>query len=562
MSNQKENLTKTNILIDYPNKMFDIINNVDDKSSKAIMTSEQIRSEIKFDLPNELGTIIQLILNFISSLATVDPTTIHFAIARAAIKSAKESLLDDTSVVDSLSRRLVEFCNVLKLNFTKALPKEITEQIENANKQAQSEKFPHGSGRQPLSFKTIELNKDISFKKDGMFLLDKLFLETLKNTGPQGKDASKEHAGLLREKFIQFSSQKKEQNPLTFWFNIKSLTPENPFYLSPALIAAATFLYRDVIEKKIKFKEKNPEGLTTNIYTAIVNMALGENDSMKERPQIKIYNKFNVVGNIDTVIIPATLIESVRNGAASFNSLTALRLLEFLIRRTYSEMIKGNSDFRILKFPGGAKEIAEKLKLVSNKDITKIKNLLHAWNHLTFHSPKITSRLLSLGTCKARSRFSHQEGYEITVLSPLLPYRIYEEKNGFIIPLLREPPFIGHRSFHARQKILQWKITEEFVNQSNKLTINDFVFINSDKWIDLVHSCNVPERMIPAIQKSWTGEKGFLERKDTNSYTLKGEDKALEFLKEQGFHRNRQSQRGIKSAQDKSITTKYKPKKA
>lgn len=554
MSEQKEKAVS--ILIEYPSG-FDMVEVFRKEEIKALGVSEIIKLTIKFGMPDQIHIVFQLILAFISSLATEDPTKIHFDIVRAAIKKIDPALLADKDIIYMTVKNFIDFCTTFKLKIIEAIPEQILEQINNTNKQAQAEEFEPDSGRKPLEFKITNLNTipnlDKIFVKGETCIWDKLFLDVLKHTGKNGATVAKELKDACCEKFNLFKT--KNKSPLTFWFNTESPTPETPFHVSPALQILAGCIYEDIIKKTINFRDNNPEGLTTNVCTAITKMALApvEGKLKKNARSIQLYDNHKLIGSIDIAMIPSTLIKCVWEGVAEFDSLTAIRLLRLLIKQTYEEKIRGNTDFRILRFPGAAKEIAEALNLKNKHEVTKIKNLLNAWNHFTFSGP-IASRLLNLGICKAKSKYSHQKGYEITVLSPLLPYRIYEENGGFIIPLLREPPLIGHRSYHAKLFILQWKIAEEFVKQSVHLSDYSFIIIDQKKWLELANFCNIPEKMIPIIQESWTGPDGFLKQIDiSNGYTLKNEDKALMFLKEQGRRRSIQSKRGQISAEKRCL---------
>lgn len=140
----------------------------------------------------------------------------------------------------------------------------------------------------------------------------------------------------------------------------------------------------------------------------------------------------------------------------------------------------------------------------------------------------------------------------ITVGTPLLPYRTFED-GGLLIPLLQDPPLVNPNQSHAGQYLLQMEVMSELSKQSIALEKDGCAYIPQKLWEELAQLCGINLEVLSKIQDRWThdGNDGakFLERIDPDYYTLGNEHrKPLNFLKEQGKLRLKQSERGRASA--------------
>jgi len=536
-----------------------IINAIGLDSYNSLLAIECIKRELTLNGDHKSHITFQLIKNLIVVLSTQDPTTMHYDIVRAMLNNqyeenkVDEHIKNDTHIVDILARSLVNHCKELGNRFI--FPKEFNE-IYTSCKNAFDTAEPESSNSDPLveilpiPFPSEELEK--TFELNNMFLWDKIFLEFV--TELCGSSKNKTITSLkafLEQKYRNFKDEQKSS--IYFWIN-----KNDPIYISNAIKLLAEVIWEKEVKIKSAFGLKNPPGLTTNVQRPISEMLSPRTEIEKNEKTIQLYYDKKLLGSIDLHAFPSRIMMSLIKGVEDFKKLTAIRLLSFFIQRCYEEKKKGNPDYRILKFPGGATEIAKCLGIKSRDEISNIKTIMLALDHFKFFGTTITSRLISLGICKPNSPYSHQDGYEITVLSPLLPYRIFEEKEGFVIPLLKEPPLIGHRKYHARLYLLQWKIAEEFVKQSVKLSKNGFIEITEDMFKEFLYEVDIPEKMLPIIMSEWTGEDGILKQISIDQYTLKNEQKALAFLKEQGHGRQINSMKGFASARKRKVKKSVK----
>lgn len=282
MKQQKK--TPTIRVIEYPNG-FDFIEVFKKEELKALSVAETIKLTIKFEIPKQTYVVFQLIFAFISSLETEDPTKVHFDIVRAALKRIDPNLLNtDKRIIDIIARPLIEFCSTLKSKITESTPKQILDLIASANEKAQAEKFAPESGRIPPWFTIADLkevpNLDSCFEIDGMFIWDKFLLDTLSSTGENGSNTAKELKSIFLNKFQL--SKTEGNSPLSFWFNVNSPTPEEPFHISPPLQILAGCIYNDLdtINNKIIYG-------TMRVAGHMADQKLARKNKYTPSPEIK-----------------------------------------------------------------------------------------------------------------------------------------------------------------------------------------------------------------------------------------------------------------------------------
>lgn len=534
--------------------MSELIEKIGSDAICTAITIENIEYHCKQEYSNKPYLMFQIVRNFIKTLSSDDPTYLHFYLARQAILAVDEKLINDTDIIDQLARELIKQAKIFYAQLI--IPEPLKHFFDDKNTIFTIEECP-------------EYINEL-FIENACFSWDKKWANILKNNGY----SREEFIDALAERKNRFKQYKEDDRiAIGFWVNLNSEL-DKPFFHSDAFIILAETLLRNKILNRIEFKNKNVSAITTTVFKPIAQIQSQSADLKNNDDSISFYHKGQLAAQIELVMIPAENLQLILNGAKELNSLCTFRFLRFLITETFELKASGNSDFRILRFPGAAKEIAARLGLKSSTDIEKIKSIIHALDHFKFrfvgsNGVELVSRLISLGTIAAQSRFSRQEGYEITVLPPLLPYRINEERNAgiresFLIPILvKEPSFIGHSMYHARLCILQLMILEEFVNQAVTLEKDGFIKLSHDKWIEFFHRCKLPieypskskkgKTYLEDIRNEWIGKNGWLELMGSNTefYTLKGEDKALKFIKELGKKRQSQSDRAL-SAMHKS----------
>jgi hypothetical protein len=541
-------ITLSHVLATYSNTLTCLFEAAGSEEVKSLMVSAQIQEEVRFESPRELYIIFQIIHGFINSLATEDPNKVHRDIVRESLKRINNSLINDAHAVDMLARELVRACKLLKMRLK--IPPCIQELIRTMPVGV----FEKESGRTPLSLiaRTDTFSEsDAIFTANSMFIWDKELLETIKSIGPKSKLNSKVYVEPFKERYTLFT--KGERDPLKFWFNTDNATPEQPIRAGHALTLLVNALYLDIIEKNLIFRDKNIPAITTRVWGPLGNI-FSPNRTVKKSEEdkaIQIYTQETLVGQVSIPTISEKILNSVLNGVHKLNTVTGHRLVRYLPQKTFERMINNDSDYRVLKFKRGATEIAEELGISSNKAITNIKEIIHAMAFFHFSGPTLSGNLIQL--TKHTSPTTHRaEAYVITVGTPLLPYRCFED-GGLLIPILKDPPLVHSNQYHANQYMMQNKVIEEFSRQSVLLATEGIIEINEERWYELGRECDLTAEIARKVHDRWiqdgTDGPKFLELIEPGFYTLGTEhSKVCEFLKDQGKLRKRQSEKGKKAA--------------
>lgn len=531
--------------------IYEIIDAFGKEEEESIIVPDEIKLEIKFEHPQNSHVIFQLIKGFISVLATTDPTRVHYDIVRATLKRIDEGLLNNTMLIDLMARSLVEHCH--KLNLSIKTPSAFKSLLEKAPQK--KENFSPESGRVAPYLKITKVQSspklEEQFEKNGIFLWDHAFLIILKRTGKNGTSAAEEYKESFKRRLEQFKSEGK--SPLHFWFNTESPTPENPFHISPALKILTNCIYEDIIRKRIEFRERNEPAFTTSVQQSITKMLSPKNQVIEKEKSIQLFHQESLLGSIQVPTISQKIVASVFNGVKKLNTVTGHRVMRYFPQSAFDQMINGEADYRVLKLDRGATDIAERLGLrINSKAVSNVKEIIHAMAYFEFLGPELTGNLIQLSKYKSPITGRQDEGYLITVGTPLLPYRTFED-GGLLIPLLKDPPLVNPNQFHAAQYLLQMLLMEEFSKQSVRLAQEGVVLITPEQWKQSGQLCGLTEEVLKKVKERWLkdGDDGakFLEKVDGDFYTLGQEHaKVSSFLVEQGKLRLRQSCRGKKAA--------------
>ncbi len=510
-----------------------------------LQTFEHIKKELTLESAKKPHIMWQLINGLISVVSTDDFNQIHIEIVKAALNSLENNPLenksiDTKSIIYILARKLNEYCTKLKIYLCK--PKNFLDTYNNIKK------IGDKSDQENSSLVIIDFSELYSddleslFEKNNMFIWDNEFIGFIKSFGKTGKELSKKLEKTLKNNFKSFKD--KKTNPLDFWFNLNP-TVEKPFYLSPALQLLSQIIWCDETSHNERLITKGVPAIT-NIVQPKITKTFAPGIEIKDinNKEIGLFENKTMLGR---VIIPVTspkIIGYIRNGLSEFDSVVAQRYLRHLIKWPFAQRISGIEDYRVLRFDGAFSQIAEKMQLKGKKAITQIKHLSYAMDHFKFTGPEITSSLISLAMYKSPITQRH-DACEITVLSPLIPYRTFED-GGLLIPLLNDPPVVGHTFYHARQFNLQWYIIAEFSTQSISLARDEAIQVTENRWKELLEVCKIPQNYLSKIQEAWTSEEGFLEKIDKDFYTLRKENnKQLEFLKQQGLLRKNRREKAL-----------------
>jgi hypothetical protein len=495
---------------------------------------------------NKPHLFYQILKNFLFTISSQDPTKFHYEIVRKAIAKIDEKELHNTQAINLLAGAFVETCN--KFNKKLKLTESLDQLIINCRKEdPDKNEIPSYY----LDFvECPEANDDFEkqfFKENGLSIWDNIYLKILESTGKEGRKRAKEFSEKIKKKKDGWDQQ--------FWF--QNATPDDPFFHSPALIILASALWQDDVKKRIKFSNKNVPALTTSVQNPISKMLAPKNKVLEHENNIQVFHQDSLLGIISIPTIPQNIISTVFNGVQKLNTVTGHRFTRHLVVNAFEQMINGNSDYRVLKRDRGATDIADELGLKGNKHITNIKEILHAMAYFEFRGHQLSGNLIQLSKYKSPITGRKDEGYLITIGTPLLPYQTFEAyKNGscsLLIPLLKDPPLVGSSRSHAGQYLLQMNLMGEFSKNSVQLARSGAIQLSQQKLEEFAKACDLTSEVLIKIIDRWTqdGDDGakFIEKVEDDFYTLGPEhQKALEFLQRQGELRIEQSNRGKSSA--------------
>lgn len=487
----------------------------------------------------------QLLKFFLSAISSADPTRFHFDIVRKSLEKMDKNELMNTQSVDLLAREFLKACN--RINKKLNLPNGLKDCMASCEGQMM-EDIAYCIDFIECPEATEEFEKQF-FDLNSLSIWDNIYLKTLKSIGVIGEKYSK---------FFEEEFKKKQGGwDQLFWFQNSDIATKGYFFESPAFVILASVLWEDDVKKRVNFSKNNVAALTTNNHIPITKILSPKNEVIKKENQLQLFHNEFLIGSFQIPTISQRLFPAVFNGVKKINTVTGHRFIRHLIIRAFEQVINGHSDYRILKYNRGAKEIVECLGLSGQKSITNIKEIVHAMAYVEFHDSQIAGNLIQLSKYKSPITGRENEGYLITIGTPLLPYQSFDAirkgECGLLIPVIKDPPLVGANRSFAGQYLLQMKLMAEFSKQSIDLFNYGAIEITEMQWEKFAQLCCLTSDVLLKIKERWTrdGDDGakFLECVDDNFYTLGIEyQNELEFLKRQGELRIAQSKRGSISA--------------
>lgn len=466
--------------------------------------------ETKLQKPLTPDSFCKLLKSFLMTITAKDPNLFHYEIIRRSLKHIDEEALKNEYAVDRLAREFVKTCN--KLN-------------ENLKLPSTPEQFFNGY----------------------LSIWDEAYLKILGLTGSTGK----KHAKELKKK-LKISTWETH-----FWFRDLEGDSEVHFFHSPAFLGLAAALWKDIVEKRVRFADKNVPSLSTNIHWQVRKVLCPRNDIIANEKQIQLVHGAELLGVIDIPAIHAQIMPFAFRGIPKLNSVYGHKLFRFEVQEPFRKMAKGEKDYRVIELKGGRSELTEILGFRGKKAVTIIGEILHAQACLDFKGKNISGNLIQL--TKFMSPITKRdEGLLITVGTMLLPYHTYEAYRkgecGLLIPLLKDPPLVGTNRYHAALYSLQMDVMAEFSKQSMELYNHGCITISRALWEELCLKNAIPFSMAKQVLDCWTQDgdnhSQFLQTVANEKYTLgSGYSKELTFLKDQGKRRVRSSLAGMISCQ-------------
>lgn len=482
---------------------------------------------------------LQALKNFLLAISSRDPTPFHFDIARKTLGAFNKEALKDDDNVYLLAKSFLESCNKLnkKIKITNSIEKTMSacrklDEHDRVSYYLDFAEFPQANNMFEKQF----------FGKEGLSIWDIAYLKILISTGPNGQEQAKILSGKFKEK--------EEKWDRFFWF--RKPDQEDQFFHSPAFLTMAGALWKDQVEKRVNFSNKNVPALTTSIHLPISQMLTPKNKVVECDNTIQVFHQDSLIGIVPIPAIPQNIVATVFKGVQKLNTVTGHRATRYLIRSAFEQIISGHLDFRVIKRDRGATDIAEELGLRSNQHVSNLREIFHAMAYFEFSQPPFSGNLIQLAKYKSQ-KTGRDEGLEITVGTPLVPFQTFDAYRqgecGLLIPLLIDPPLVGANQYHAGQYLLQMNIMGELSKNSNQLVQEGAVQLPKDKLEEFARACNLTSEILDKVLDRWTrdGDDGakFLDRVEDDFYVL-GEEhkKAHAFLLQQGERRINQSKRG------------------
>ena len=489
----------------------------------------------------------QLIHALFEALSTDFPNIVHFMIAREALKDEDIKNVDRRSkeykdCVILVATRLNEHCSRIKTVLSQNNP---LNELSNELKSLTDKHIGNKGALSIIDYSDTYPAIDSLYEKKDILLIDDSYLKYLKTIGVNGRliaknlrsECKKAHAALKKT---------PEKYPFELWFNSQPSTT-NPYFMSHALLDIARAIWCDDVSRKKKIITSGVPAITTIVKKSLMEITSPSIITRKDDQKIKLINNTHVIGSVQLPLVNPDIVKHVLNGIHEFKSLTAARLIFFYVERTFNQRVSGINDYRVLRFDGSDKEIATLMGLTSNRDQTRIRDINHALNHFEFIGPEIKSRLINLAIYKS-PKTGRLEGKEISVQSPLLPYRCFEDR-GFLIPVIQKIPFVDGKDHWVSQFLLHITILEEFVKQAMTLAEVGGVAITDNKWKEFSDSHEISKPILSKIKERWIrdGEDGaqFLKNLGGNTYTLGStHKKCLDFIINGGKGRLRRRKGG------------------
>lgn len=488
---------------------------------------------------NKPHMFLQIIKNFLFSLHSQHPTAFHFEVAKHALSLQNQKEHDNNTSATLLATALLEACNKLykKIKLPEVLTKKVNELRKHDSDKDNNPPYYLEFAEFPEE--NVEFEEQF-FTETGLSIWDNTYIKFLISIGKSGKKEADEIT-----KSLNLNQNKWDQN---FWFKQTS-----DFSTSPALIILATTIWEEQVKRRARFANKEVPALTRSVNEPITKILSPQNKIIERENQLQLFHREFLLGEIQIPTINQKFLSTVLNGVRKLNTVTGHRFTRHLIGTAFERVASGHKDPRVLKLDRGASEICEQLGLIGKQHVSNVKEIVHAMAYFEFRDSNISGNLIQLSKYKSPITGREDEGYLITIGTPLIPYNTFETirkgESGLLIPLLKDPPLVGSNRSHAGQYLLQMNIMAEISKQSRELYQDGVVELSDPLWEELAKLCGLTLDILPKIKDRWVldGDDGpqFLIKVEQDYYTL-GPDyqKVLEFLKRQGELRQTQSDRG------------------
>ncbi len=526
----------------------DLIDLVGQEAVCAALTMENLEYTCRQVYSHGLYIQQQIVVAFLEVFAPKDPHVMHYYIVRLALSEIDQEALGDDAIVDALARELIVACRSMLIKI-KSHTSYFNQVMTTISRQYEPESMP------PI----IQLDSGFDMEginasciKGDLFIWDTAWLEVIRSTGIHGETTTKACKEPRARQLAKYKANKSLA--LGFWVNYNS-SEKDPFYKSIALIKLTKSIYEDKLKRHFQFKKKQlpalPKGDSEDIIKILSpckKIEICGEDNM----QLISHNK-EVLGVLSIPSIPHDVLKYVTGGILDLSKKNGHRFLRYLIRTCFNQMCDCVAEHRVIRSPGGWRQICRSMELYSDRYISEVKKIAYAMAFFHWSFPHGSGNLITLNTFRPPNSFK-EEGIEITVGPMLLPYRTFEKMGSqrILVPIADDPPLVGAHCYHAGQYQFQNYLMQEFSIKSIDLINQESIEIEDgqfNRWASLSGILPIKEKVIDRLLNDGNDGPAFLKKLGSNRFTLaESQSKILEFLKQGAQIRIRNSKRGKASA--------------
>jgi hypothetical protein len=245
----------------------------------------------------------------------------------------------------------------------------------------------------------------------------------------------------------------------------------------------------------------------------------------------------------------------------NLKTIQGIRLLVFLIRESHKQYaLNPEGRYHDIIIEGGISALRERLGISSKKADVKIKAALDAgavWQ-------PIDTKGRGLWTWEqTRAAPGKPAILKVRLGFALCPDSAYIGSTRLMTPICEIGPIVGRRNEHAKVVLLQQVLTHEIAFYSRQIPQRGGVYISQDRREEIAQSLELPTNTMESALERWKRDEedglAVFEEVELDTFHLANNEtygRERDFLTKQGDLRERNAQRGRKSAQNKSRTTK------
>lgn len=301
------------------------------------------------------------------------------------------------------------------------------------------------------------------FSNKGVFKPLEVYLTFLGSIGKKGK----EHAEKIRKKGVGANSE--------FWFQSQEKSEGERFFHSAAFLGLSRIIWEDKVKKRVVFDERFPASVVKPSFEILSSIMSSKKDEKSMPTTINLIKGTDVVGRIETPLVPTTFLDKVFRGVGKINTVVGHKALRYAVVLPFEQKLQGIPDFRVKEFDGGFVELGEEMGITHKKSLAELREILYALKYLevpNIQESRITQGRLLDVTHFRSLRTGREDGLILTVLPTLVAYGAVDCTGMLLIPMATLPPpvrGVAATQYHAALYYLQMTLLEEFLRQIQRI---------------------------------------------------------------------------------------------